>query len=212
MPTVTVDPKLPFQSFDFSDGECFVARSDNENTDFGFGQGSPADFEAPPTGPVDPSQAENVPGVAQSLGTTPEPSVGFGTQPGSTDFDYGVDAASRTTRRGTPVAGRLSQRATRLHMSTATGGGTKFSRTDPGDLVHAVTQIPGTSTGAAAQLDTSPGVMAQRETLLTQAFTGQYKPNTGAAAPVAVSTDAPKHSHLVYFGLGLIAVALLMGK
>lgn len=203
------DTKQPFSSFDFSDGECTVALSDNELTDYGFGQGAPADFTPAPSAIVDKDAATNAGGVAQALGTTPEPSVGFGTIPDNHDFDYGVDANSKATRRGTPVAGRLSGRATRLVGSTPTGGGTKFSMTAPGDLANAISNTPGTSTGAAAQLDSSPGVMSQLETLQTKSFTGQYKPNLGQAAPVA-STGG--HQHLLFIGLGILAVALLMGK
>lgn len=199
-----------FDSFDFSDGESFTAFSDNELTDFGFGQGTSTDFLGPDyglTGLVDSS--DNGLGAAWNLGVTPEPLTGFGTLPDSGDFDYGaVDAnAGWSSGAGTSVMGTVAKVATPIVKMTGTGAATKYSQSQASASNVSPTNASGTQ-GGAQPINNAIGLAGQLETLLSKTFTGQLKPNTGAAQPIA--SIGGGNNTILLLGVGLLAVALFM--
>lgn len=205
-----------FSSVDFSDGESFTAFSDAENADFGWGMGSFGDFGDMSVTDVAGLEAlDDSAASGWDLGTTPEPNTGFGTLPDGGDFDYGaVDAnagwswPTSSPINGTTVAAMAGKALTPHKPTTATGAGSKYSQSATSTLSALLTGNAGSkSTGSSAQPPSGPGAMQQLETLLSKTFTGQLKPNTGNAAPVASTGGS---NAILYLGIGLLAVAIFV--
>lgn len=195
-----------FDSFNFSDGEAFTAVSDAQNVDYGFGAQLDESLVTPAESMDIGAYVSDTPDNAMyDFGATPEPSTGFGTT--AADSQFTPDSSLiKAGVKGIPVAVKAAEGASKTtSTTTATGGGTKNSQSTTSTTGSTK---PTTQAGASATIATGPGVLSQIESMLSNTYTGQLKPNTGSSA-VGKTNTMPTY---LIIGAALLAAYVIVHK